>query len=715
MVGCIRKINSAKYAPKTIRCRNYKKYSSEQLNKDLSETDWSPLYNMLNVNNAVEYFNEKLTSLFNSHAPIIQKRVKGKPCEWISDELRFSMNERDKALRLAKKSQKKSDWDRYKKLRNSCNNNIKRSKQSYHKNVLQENSTNPAGFWKAIKTIFPTKSKTSISPLDLEEKQNKANVFSNYFSNVVNSLKEKAFVMTNFVWKHPPFYSKRTTRVFKFKYVTKTFVEKQLRLLKRKKATGLYELPSSLLKDCAINIAQPVTFLVNLSLKSCSVPELWKKSRIAPIFKSGNSDDSSNYRPVSILPILSKVLEKAVHKQLSDYLEDSDLLSNCQFGFRKQKSTKSAATVFTDDIRKFVDGGNLIGAVFVDLSKAFDTINYCVLLNKLKSYGIEGDEHQWFTSYMFNRKQIVEVDTIKSNEAPLLCGVPQGSILGPLLFIMHLNDLPERLNHCKVVIYADDTVFYFPSSSLNEIEDKLNADLINLSNYFRENELLINLKKGKTESLLFGTSKRLNSTYGNFEVRFDNNLINNVKQYKYLGNILDQNLNLQANFSHTYRKASGRMHLLLKIKPYLTNVALRLVYMTMVLPLLMYSGTVHLNYTPTQQNKIKSIERRAHSIISSDKPLPCIYDQIKKEACKTVRKCLDGDCCNTFKHYFKIRSGSIQTRNNGFMVELPKVKLSFAKNSFYYTGAKIYNDLPLNIRKTSCEKEFLKLLKDHKF
>ncbi len=220
-----------------------------------------------------------------------------------------------------------------------------------------------------------------------------------------------------------------------------------------KRATGIDDLPPNLLKDCATVIAKPLAHIINLSIKTSTVPALWKTAKVKPIFKSGDSNLVENFRPISILPILSKILEKAVHRQFYNFLEINKLLNDCQFGFRRNRSTKLAATVFCDKIRKEMDNGKLIGCLY--LSKAFDTIGHGILWNKLPAYGVEGPELAWFTDYLFNRTQLIEMHNTRSRPSTITTGVPQGSILGPLMFIVFFNDLRESVMNSDIIKYAD--------------------------------------------------------------------------------------------------------------------------------------------------------------------------------------------------------------------------------------------------------------------
>ena len=216
---------------------------------------------------------------------------------------------------------------------------------------------------------------------------------------------------------------------------------------------------------------------------------LWKLARVVPLHKSGPADLPENYRPISILPVLSKILEKAVHIQLINFIEENKLLSKAQFGYRYKRSTDLAATLLTDKIRREVDQGKLVGVVFIDLSRAFNTISHSSLLIKLASYGIKGEQLEWFASFMFARKQVVDINGKLSSEEPIFTGVPQGSILDPLLFMLFFNDFVGCLKNAQVIKYADDTAIYVPGTDIL-IESRLNEDLSSISEYCIENKLI---------------------------------------------------------------------------------------------------------------------------------------------------------------------------------------------------------------------------------
>ena len=209
----------------------------------------------------------------------------------------------------------------------------------------------------------------------------------------------------------------------------------------RKKAHGIDELPPNLLKDVANEISKPLAFIINKSLSSGIVPDLWKISKVTPLYKSDSKSDFNNYSPVSILPCLSKVLEQVVYPRISRYLEKHCLIKSSRFGFCPRRSTEQACTLLVYHIRKNIDNGLLTGVIYLGLSKAFDTVSHSYLLSKLPSYGISGNEFTWFENNLLNQEQHVFYDGHLSKAFPVFRGVPQGSILGPILFLLQLETL----------------------------------------------------------------------------------------------------------------------------------------------------------------------------------------------------------------------------------------------------------------------------------
>ena len=317
-------------------------------------------------------------------------------------------------------------------------------------------------------------------------------------------------------------------------------------------------------------------------------------------------------------------------------------------------------------------------------------------------------------SYLFNRQIRVYQNGSLSDEKPVYTGVPQGLILGPLLFVLFFNDISNHLKYSKIVKYGDDTVIFCENGRLPTIEHQLDEDVKNLSRWFEENELLINLKPGKTELLLFGTSQRIAKINKSFEVKFNNQYINETKSYRYLDVEVDHTLNLNPHFDKTYKKMTSRLRLLNKLRPNMTASAAASIYNMVIVPLFPYCSLLKPTLTPTQINRILSFERRAKEIIGykqRQKKQVNLVNIRKQRISSFVLKVVMGKVGDPLKNYFEFLNTTVNTRNKIILLPLLKLKLEYGRRSKKYLGAKIFNDLPIEVRKHCKEKNFNRILK----
>ena len=280
-----------------------------------------------------------------------------------------------------------------------------------------------------------------------------------------------------------------------------------LRKLNVSKSSGIDSLGPRILKLAAPVIAKPIAHLINKSIEEGIFPNDLKIAKITPIFKKGERSDPGNYRPISILPTLSKIIEKHIASQLRTFLQNFDLLQKEQSGFREHHSCQTALTKLTDMWLKDIDNGNFTGTSFVDFTKAFDLVDHKLLIQKLECYKFNENTLKWFISYLSNRKQSVHIGDTQSDYLEIISGVPQGSVLGPLLFLIYINDLPLHVKHSNIDIFADDATLHSSAPDLNTIQVALCKDLENINIWCLENKMKINEKK--TKCMLIGTNQKL--------------------------------------------------------------------------------------------------------------------------------------------------------------------------------------------------------------
>ena len=447
-------------------------------------------------------------------------------------------------------------------------------------------------------------------------------------------------------------------------------------------------------------MADPLASLINRCLANSRFPSAEKCSKIISTYKSEERPLLDNYRPISILPVLSKVFERVVHRQLYIYLEENNLLSKNQFGFRTRSSTQHAVTKFSDSIRLNMDKGLMTGAIFIDLRKVFDTVDHACLLSKLIIYGIRNDELVWFEDYLFNRTQFVAFEGVVSSIQPFSCGVPQGSILGPLLFALLINDIDIHLKCCEVILYADDTVIYYANRTCEKIEEQLNNDMEKIYHWLVQNNLVINLKRSKTECVLYGTHQKTSKSKP-LEVKVGGINIIQSQVYEYLGVRMDMNLNCNDQLEKTIKKAASRVKLLYRIRQNISPSTAETIYKMMILPLMLYCSSIYLKLSTTNQEKFERIQIRASKVINSQRSsvrLPSVNEIRNRSCVLEVFKCLNGLARKAFQDYFKRVSHTKCTRANNINIALPKIKTESGRKTFAYQGAILFNKLPSDLK-----------------
>ena len=308
------------------------------------------------------------------------------------------------------------------------------------------------------------------------------------------------------------------------------------------KTTGSDYIPARFLKDSAEVITDIILYLVNLSIAQNAFPDSLKHADVFPLFKKGDPVILGNYRPISVLPVLSKVVERLIHDKLYLYVSN-DVMYEFQSGFRPNFSTESGLTLIHNKILSKFDQRCFTGAVLLDLQKAFDTVDHDILLLKLEAIGLNSDTVAWFRSYLSNRTQTVLVNNASSTSGSVKCGVPQGSILGPLLFTIYINDMKQSAPNCDLYLYADDSMLMFSHKDVNVIENTLSKEMDSVYNWLVSNRLSLHM--GKTESILFGTQHMLKPK-SPLNISCSDKLIKNVCQVNYLGMCLNNTLSGEA-------------------------------------------------------------------------------------------------------------------------------------------------------------------------
>ena len=505
------------------------------------------------------------------------------------------------------------------------------------------------------------------------------------------------------------------------------------------KSTGPSSIPLKLLSLIPDLIIIPLAYIINLSLSTGEYPELLKLVKVIPIHKGGSTQDVNNYRPISLLSIFDKIIEKIMHIRLYAFLERHNILFQNQFGFRKNNSTIYALAQITEMIKVSIDSGKYGCGIFIDLRKAFDTVNHEILLNKLEHYGIRGNILKWFQSYLSNRKQYVSVNGHSSDLLDITCGVPQGSVLGPLLFLLYINDLPNISKVLNFYLFADDTNIYYESETLHELENTINKELNKLYLWLNVNRLSLNIDK--TNYIIFHPYNK--PIKQRITIKINKKAINEKDSIKYLGVLIDSTLSWKYHISNISKKISRSIGILYKLRPFLPLEVLKNVYYSIIYSHIIYAIEVWGSAFKTELDKILILQKRALRLITFNDIYPSIpgplspsdpifakletmkvMDIYKYQVSKFVFKCINFLAPINFHGWFQLNHEKYgyKTRSNFSIKDGSIIKNIFipsARTTNYglkqlrVNGPRIWNSLPTNIKNATSLHVFMKNLKVH--
>ena len=482
-----------------------------------------------------------------------------------------------------------------------------------------------------------------------------------------------------------------------------------IKLLKPKTSCGHDDISPKILKKLYNGIILPCVHIINLSLSTGIIPDDMKLAKVVPIYKSnGSTEIMKNYRPVSLLPVLSKVLERIVYNRLFDYLIKHEILHTSQYGFQPNLSTELAILELQDRITKILNNNECCVGVFMDLSKAFDTLDHAILLNKLKHYGVRGIAHDWFRNYLNGRKQYVSIDGVNSVQLSISCGVPQGSILGPLLFLIYINDLATVSEHAITILFADDTNTIYKNKSYDVLKQIINTDLQKISDWFKANKLALN--ETKTKFIIFHKSH--NKPPSTFSITLNNIELERVEYTKFLGVLIQENLSWHTHVNYIGNKVSRATALLAKLKHYLPKYVLSIIYNSLCVSHISYALPVWGAAQKSITNRIHKLQKKGIRHVCNSK-----YNAHTQPLCKKNKMLQFNDLfklqctkimCKKMQHRLHCYHSSqlktnyerkhIDTRQK-YDVHLLKHKNNLSRiNTLNYKVGKSWNELPLDTK-----------------
>jgi len=573
--------------------------------------DWSDLYGLADPNLAYNFFIDIFSSNFqNSHFSSSKCNLKHNTIKkpWVTPAILVDINKRDKLFYKWKRHKLDCDLERkYKDLRNQINNNIKLCKKTYFENKMLSALGNPNLIWKTIFEATNTKKlncnlnsplKLVVNDVEFADDIDIANAFNDYFTNIAHKLKSN---LPPFSISNSNIKCKLIDSSIYLSPVSEIEVIKAIDNLSNKKSTGPDNISNISIKLTKISLAKPLAFIINLIFSTGIFPAKLKIAKIIPIFKSGDPRNTGNYRPIALLSNFDKIIESCLYSRFTDFISKNNILSEDQFGFRPKLSCETALLEFTNDIAINLDTNKFSLATFLDISKAFDTIQFCIMKSKLEHLGFRGIVLNLIMNYLTDRQQYVYVNNSNSFYSNVIYGVPQGSILGPLLFLLYINDLPNVLNFSKIIMYADDVVIWYSHNCLNIVTDIMNSEMKNIYNWYTENKLSINFSK--SNYMIFHGNKKIIPS--NMEPIFlGSNSLEQVKVVKYLGIYIQNNLRWSHQIKCVTTKIAAYVGIISKIRHYFSLKIILMYYYSFIHSHISYAISIWGN---TYQSNLKPI------------------------------------------------------------------------------------------------------------
>ena len=588
--------------------RSYRNYNKEVLQGRLNNLDWNQFWRMQDPNECWSYILNGIENELSIMCPLKTRVIRSSNEPWMNNGILEAIFDKDQAWRRAKKTGNMDDINRAKRLRNDVKDMIRNAKRNFIRDELENDVGSSKRFWEKINHILPARE--SGNTIRLIDQTSEQPVEDNMLPSYINSFFTD--IGPNLANKFRDDWVDDLT-VYEGEeigdiHIDEQYMEKLVKDINVHKASSVVNVSAYVLKDAFLVLIPQLTFMYNKSFETGIFPYKWKIANVIPLKKGGDPTDVNNLRPVSLLPLPGKMAERIVHTHISEHVERLGLLNNRQGGFRKGKSTISTVAMLTDDILQGLNSKEYSIATFIDLKKAFDTINHEILLRKLPHFGLNNNVRNWVANYLSNRVQKCSVNGLTSEERAITCGVPQGSILGPLLFLLYINDIDIKLINSKVLLYADDTVIYANHKDETHAHLWVSEDLIALCEWCNKNQLTINQKK--TKLMLFGTKNMLKQ--GKKPDTFiDDTKLHYVNQFNYLGIKLDSTLTFESHANETVRMVAHKLFIFSKIRKYITVQQAITIYRSKIVPYFDYGDIFLINISQKSIDKLQRLQNRA--------------------------------------------------------------------------------------------------------
>ena len=698
---------------------NYNKKNVTKYDNLIRQEKLEDILKIENLDLAATTFSTRLLTLDRQCMPVKQITVRNSDAVWMTEEIRTLINKKKKVFSSAKTTNSLWRWTLFKRIRNEVTNLIRKRKEEYIQSmedkVNLEASFGTKEWWKLVKQFTMNKgiSASEIPPLEkdnviYENDTEKAKTLNEYFVNQ-SSLNGNDDPVPQIPVKDiscPPLV------------ITTEMVTVAVRNLDPNKATGPDELHNKLLIKAVDSICEPLAMLFNRSLNESKFPALWKKANITPVFKKGNPHLCTNYRPISLLSCVGKLLERIVQSHVLNYLLSNSLLTTAQSGFLPRDSTVYQLLVIYDDFCMGLDKQSLTQAIFFDISKAFDRVWHPGLLRKLYGIGIRDSLLDWFKDYLNNRTQAVVVKGKTSSYLNLHAGVPQGSVLGPTLFLIYINDIVNNIKS-QIKLFADDTSMYLCLDDTTIRTDILNTDLERITRWAREWK--VDFNPVKTELMTLTNKKN----YETEDLTFENTLLTENFKHKHLGIFLQVDCKWESHIRHTLSKVRTHVACLKSYKYKLTRKTLETMFKSFILPQFDYCDSLWDNCTDSLSDELENfnlecirtiigaVRGTSHNKLYNESGLLTLKERRRRHKLTLFYKIINRLTPDYIREYLPPLVSELNPyhRRNPLERHVPLCRLELYKNSFFPATTVAWNRLPDSVKNSTSVTQFKNHLK----
>ena len=690
----------------------------------LLNSDWDNCFAKADIDNIAGDFTNII--LESAKSNITHKEVVIRPNDksFFNGYLRRLRRKLNRLHKIVKIKNSVTHWERYRLNRNFYFREVKRCKQEYFDNIYENfevTKLSSKDYFKTAKRLLPFKNSnldSQIPPLNhngmiITKDAVKARVFNEFFASASKLNESNAKLPIN----STPIPGISTISEI---IITEQEVKDQINVLKSNKGFGPDQISPKFIKFGGHVLITPLTNLFNKSLQCAKVPKLWKRANVIPVHKKDSRSLITNYRPVSLLSVMSKMMERIIFKHLYNHFQDNFLLSVWQSGFRPGFSTITQMIELYHGFCRAIDNSKEIRVVFLDISKAFDKVWHSGLLFKLKKFGISGQLLEWISDYLSDRLQRVVINGKGSNWTAITSGVPQGSVLGPLLFLVYINDLVNVINNCEIRIFADDTCLHIIVDNELSAAKNINDDLIAIENW--ANQWLVDFSAPKTETM---TISRKTKKRNHPPLSFFGAVVKEVHSHKHVGLWLDDNLGWNTHINEIETKSSKRLNLLMGFKYRLSRKTIENMYQVFIRPILEYGNVVWVAASENLLLKLDKIEIRALrltcgatyrssiNLLYEDAQWQSLESRRESHCLKMMFKIVKGLCPAYLSKLLprQVQDGhGFNLRNQNDYV-IPKFRLSILKNSFLLKTLYKWNQLPASVHNSDSVASFHRNLK----